>query len=243
MASFDIAWAKTAKHESANYDKSKSDTGNIYEGVIYGSKYGITALFLHKKIKLPLKSITPNLIENLTYDQAGQYAKRGVWDSIMQGDKFKNQEVANLVFDWLYQRYGTAIRLIGKVFYQSDSDIKYMINRLKFTDKLITDINNTNPAWAYVGIQQARYKFTTESGVYKDNLKGVKVRVQSYNAYTIKDCHFRNKVGKVLSKEDICADDSHLDAYFFGMPNENNNDWTTTLVWALGLYTAYRILK
>lgn len=243
MANFNIAWAITAQHESSNYDSTKNDSGNIYKGVLYGSKYGITATFLIEKLKM--KNVTPALIKNLTYDQAGQYAKKGVWDSIMNGDAFQNQEVANLVFDWLYQRYGTAISLIGKLFKQTDKEIRYMLDYLKFTNKLIAEINNTKPEWAYVGIQQARYKFTTESGVYKANLKGVKARVQSFNAYQLKDCMPGRGINSILQKNDLCADDSYLNDYFFGVPTkkQNSDNIATAVVWGIGLYAIYRIFK
>ncbi len=203
MAQFKLAWDITNQHEGAAYNTTTLDDGNVYEGKVYGSKYGITALFLIKQCKV--QGVTPEFIKSLTKEDAGKYAKMFVWDKIMQGDEFKNQEVANLVFDWCFQRYGTAIGKIGEVFKMSKSEIAVMKNVLRFSKSLIRDINQSSASVAYYDIRNARYVFSKTSGVYTGVTKNVVLaRVRSFNALPKPSC----RVKGVLTDESYCERDS-----------------------------------
>ncbi len=224
MANFNIAWSITAKHEGSNYTKSTADTGNTYNGIVYGSKYGITAKFLIEDWKV--KNLTPNFIQNLTSEQAATYAKLQ-WNR-MKGDLMASQEVANLTFDWMYQRPGTAVKLIAKAFKHTDVEVADIINRLKFSDKLLSDINNTNADIAYNTIKEARYIFTTKSKVYRDTtLDVVKSRVLSYKDFPAFSCN----IGQVLTQEDICSD------------GENQDDNNNTFIYIAGVFVLAKIFK
>lgn len=223
MANFDIAWEITAIHEGSKYDTTIEDEGNIYNGVVYGSKYGITAKFLREQVKLKLSEITPTLIKNLTKSQAGVYAKKGTWDLVMKGNQFINQEVANLVFDWVHQRPGTAIAKIAGICGSNTVEIEEMLDYLQLSDKVIRKINLSQPRLIFLDILASRLDHVRNSGKYKANKEGVLIRVLS----------FQKRVPKASTRKFTGKDSNNTD---------NTNDIGSLLLQGFGLYMAWKYI-
>lgn len=94
MADFEQAFNLTMKIEGG-YQNSKEDNGNYVDGVLIGTKYGITAPELKAHLgRMP----TVDDMKNLSLETAKGIYKNNYWD-VNRLDEVSNQPIANELFD------------------------------------------------------------------------------------------------------------------------------------------------
>jgi lysozyme family protein/thiol-disulfide isomerase/thioredoxin len=93
---FDKAWEITSSWEG-DYNSGGGGAGNKFNGIIYGTQYGITAEFAQNFCGVKLSN--NKVIKNLSEDTCKGYWKNVVWDKMILGDKIKDEKVAMLLFD------------------------------------------------------------------------------------------------------------------------------------------------
>lgn len=94
MADFAIAVQKTLVNEGG-FQEYRNDKGNYYNGVLYGTKYGITAADVAKYYPELISDV--NCIRNLTVEQASHIYQEGYWNPLY--GEINDQILANKVFD------------------------------------------------------------------------------------------------------------------------------------------------
>lgn len=108
MADFTLAFQKTLKHEGG-YQNDPLDHGNWYEGVNYGTKYGVTMADCVAYLQAD-----PNdhsFVKNLTPDQAATCYKAGYWKDLYS--QIASQPLAEKLFDMgVLFGVGTAVKLL-----------------------------------------------------------------------------------------------------------------------------------
>lgn len=108
MADFLQAIQKTLTHEGG-YQNNPHDTGNWYNGINYGTKYGITPRDVANYF--PSLISDPNCIRNLTVDQATTIYKAGYWKDLYS--QIVNQLLAEKLFDiGVLMGVKTSVRLL-----------------------------------------------------------------------------------------------------------------------------------
>ena len=94
MADFRQSVQKTLVHEGG-YQNITTDTGNWYNGINYGTKYGITPRDVANYYPALITDV--NCVRNLTVDQAITIYKAGYWKDLYS--QIANQELADKLFD------------------------------------------------------------------------------------------------------------------------------------------------
>jgi hypothetical protein len=93
---FDKAWEITSSWEG-DYKSGGGGAGNNFNGINYGTQYGITASFARNFGGITLSN--SDVIRNLTKDKCKELWKKVLWDKMILGDKINNEKVAILLFD------------------------------------------------------------------------------------------------------------------------------------------------
>jgi len=93
---FDKAWAITSSWEG-DHKSGGGGKGNKFNGIYYGTQYGITAEFAQNFCGVKLSDA--NVIKNLSEPTCKKYWKEVLWDKMILGDKIKDEKVAMLLFD------------------------------------------------------------------------------------------------------------------------------------------------
>jgi lysozyme family protein len=108
MADLNQAIQKTLIHEGG-YQNNPLDAGNWYNGINYGTKYGITPRDVANYFPSLISDL--NCIRNLTTDQAVVIYKAGYWKDLYS--QINAQLVAEKLFDTgVLMGVGTAVKLL-----------------------------------------------------------------------------------------------------------------------------------
>jgi len=111
MADFKTAISIVLQHEGG-YQANKADPGNYNsQGYLVGTKYGIAAKTLETFQHYPPSK---EQMQNLSWDVAVEIYRRNYWNRI-KGDAFKDQAVANIVFDFFVNAGISAIRILQRL--------------------------------------------------------------------------------------------------------------------------------
>lgn len=167
MASFELAIPIILKHEGG-YQVHPKDSGNwssgkVGEGVLIGTKYGISAPTL---IAWRGRMVTPEEMKNLTEEEAKRIFKSKYWDPL-QLDKVKDQQVATLIFD---AADGSGVSLAKKHVIRALNKIG--INTSEYSADIV---NKANPKLLHDSLKQVRIDFF-KSIAEKDPNKAVFLR-------------------------------------------------------------------
>ncbi len=115
MADFDKAVQLILKHEGGFVDHPADPGGATNRGITFN-------LFKQYAVALDLEK-TVEALKTLTEDQAKFIYRENFWKP-MQGDKFENQQVAEIVFDAYVNMGGKALKLFQKALgVENDGDI------------------------------------------------------------------------------------------------------------------------
>jgi hypothetical protein len=148
MANFETAFIRSLQHEGATLSTSKQDTGNTFNGVFYGSFAGVTAAFLNQFDSKRLKDKGSKAVSSLTMTDVKALYKKHIWDRMMSGDTWQNQELANQIFDWLINKYGHALKDVSITLNMSAAIVTDNVNKLKFNSSTIDLLKNVNSTQA-----------------------------------------------------------------------------------------------
>jgi lysozyme family protein len=108
VADFNQALQKTLIHE-AGYQNRPKDKGNWYNGINYGTRYGITAADVAHYFPTLISDL--NCVRNLTTEQATIVYKGGYWKDLYS--QINAQLVAEKLFDMgVLMGVGTAVKLL-----------------------------------------------------------------------------------------------------------------------------------
>ena len=108
MSDFQAALQKTLTHEGG-YQNNPEDSGNWYNGINYGTKYGITPRDVANYF--PSLISDPDCVRNLTVEQAGVIYKAGYWKDLYS--QISDQLLAEKLFDsGVLFGVGTAVKLL-----------------------------------------------------------------------------------------------------------------------------------
>lgn len=171
--------------------RQKEDTGNYYPKKVgspnrkyYGTNYGVTAQFLvdnYKRLGIPIDNI--NVIKNLTARDAEEIYQT-VIGTQMRYDEFKNQFVADFVFDWMVHRPDTCIEFMTReIFGFNKTDERKEREQGQFSDRLINSINGSDPAALYNSLKFWRLYHLTYTEIYRSFRKGVYNRIVRYDDF------------------------------------------------------------
>jgi lysozyme family protein len=106
MADFNQAIQKTLIHEGG-YQNFAHDKGNWYNGINYGTKYGITPQDIVTYFPSLISDL--NCVRNLTTDQAVTIYKAGYWKDLYS--QINSQLLAEKLFDMgVLMGVGTAVK-------------------------------------------------------------------------------------------------------------------------------------
>lgn len=138
MADFKLALQKTLVHEGG-YQNNPDDKGNWYNGINYGTKYGITPEDVAHYF--PALIGDPNCVRNLTSDQAGVIFAAGYWKDLYS--QINDQPVAEKLFDMgVLMGVKTAVRLL-QITLQNEIAI---VPDGDFGPETLGDVNQADPA-------------------------------------------------------------------------------------------------
>ncbi len=166
------------------------DKGDYYpqtgtNRIFYGTNYGVTAAFLvenFNKLNIPL--VDKNVIKNLTEQQARQIFMTVVGGR-MRYNEFKNQYLADFVFDWMVQRPSTCIAYMTEnIFGFSKAEKVTEIDREFYSNRLLNLINSSDPEKLYNSLKYWRLYHLTYTDTYMSFRKGVYNRIVKYKDYT-----------------------------------------------------------
>jgi lysozyme family protein len=109
MSDFQSALQKTLTHEGG-YQNDPNDSGNWYNGINYGTKYGITAADMFHYFPA-LIATDVNAVRNLTIEQAGTIYAAGYWKDLYS--QIVDQSLAEKLFDMgVLMGVVTAVKLL-----------------------------------------------------------------------------------------------------------------------------------
>lgn len=195
MASFDPIFNLTLNHEGG-FQKLANDSANYVNGKLIGTNRGISAIGYFDFYK---KVPTESDMRNLTVAQAKAIYKGNYWDKI-NGDKIKNQSVAELMFQYIIGSGASQL-----------SDLKDIANMVagkkvmasidkKFTDAEATIINNLDAEKYWNALKAWRHAFflrlVKAKPAKKEFLKGWQKRLNSYKF--IPDASDSNNTSSVI---------------------------------------------
>lgn len=179
MATFDPIFNLTLNHEGG-FQKLVNDSANYIDGKLIGTNRGISAVGYYGFYK---KIPTEQDMKSLTVEQAKAIYKKNYWDKI-NGDKIKNQSVAELMFQYIIGSGASQL-----------SDIKDIANIIAgkklivsidrtFTDAEISIINNLSSDKLWNSLKEWRHAFfirlVAKKPKLKQFLKGWQSRLNSY---------------------------------------------------------------
>lgn len=175
--------------EPESAPRASSDIGNYYpqtgsNRTYYGTNFGVTAKFLVDNFAiLGIPLIDKYVIKNLTENQAREIFTKVVGNR-MRYSEYKNQFVADFIFDWMVQRPSTCIEyMTERIFGWSETERKIEVNRATFSDKLLNSINGSDPAGLYNSLKFWRLYHLTYTETYRSFRKGVYNRIVRYDDY------------------------------------------------------------
>lgn len=146
-AKFEVAQEGVHKAEG-KYTADRDDSGNwtggeVGEGILLGTKFGIAAPTLvdyYHKSNLGTPS-QQDMID-LTYNTALQIYKKDYWDA-QKLYNFKSQSIANILYDGcVNQGSGATLNILTKSLEDVGVDSTNVNNWNEFHDELIDDVNN-----------------------------------------------------------------------------------------------------
>ena len=106
MANVEAIYPKTLNFEGG-YQNDPIDTGNYnVRHELIGTKYGITSNTYEAFLK---KQVTQQMMKDLDQDTAKKIMKTMYWD-VINGDRIKNQSIAEQIFDWFWGSGFTGIK-------------------------------------------------------------------------------------------------------------------------------------
>jgi hypothetical protein len=169
--------------------RQKDDIGNYYpyygeNRIYYGTNYGITAQFLvdnYQRLGIPITD--RNVVKNLTAQDAEEIYQT-VIGAQMRYDEYKNQFIADFIFDWMVQRPATCKEYMTRdIFGWTTAERKAEINKGQFSDRLINSINGSDPAALYNSLKFWRLYHLTYTETYRSFRKGVYNRIVRYDDF------------------------------------------------------------
>lgn len=167
MADFETAVKIIVKHEGGFVDHPSDPGGATNIGITFN-------LFKRYAIALGLPK-TLQALEMLTIDQAKFIYREEFWDK-MKGDQFKNQQVANIVFDGYVNMGGKALKLLQK-------EVGAWVDG-QIGNESLQAINGADPRALFNGYKDARIKFYENLVIQKPKLavfkKGWLNRINSF---------------------------------------------------------------
>ncbi len=167
MADFETAVKLILKHEGGYVNNSSDPGGATNRGITF-------MLFKQYADALSLKKTLHDLM-NLTEDQAKFIYREEFWDK-MKGDQFKNQQVANIVFDGYVNMGGKALKLLQK-------EVGAWVDG-QIGNESLQAINGADPRALFNGYKDARIKFYENLVIQKPKLavfkKGWLNRINSF---------------------------------------------------------------
>jgi lysozyme family protein len=141
MADFRQAVQKTLVHEGG-YQNIPADTGNWYNGINYGTKYGITPRDVANYYPALITDV--NCVRNLTVDQATTIYKAGYWKDLYS--QINSQQIAEKLFDMsVLFGVGTAVKLL-QISMQSEISI---VSDGVFGQETLNDVNQYGDLSSY----------------------------------------------------------------------------------------------
>jgi lysozyme family protein len=154
MADFEKAIPIILKHEGGFVDHPSDPGGATNRGIIF-------SLFKQYAKALGLLP-TVDALKSLTEDQAKFIYREHFWDRML-GDQFKDQQVANIVFDAYVNCGGSGLKLIQK---EVGVDVDGVIG-----PNTIAIINDANPHLLFDGFKDARKDYYIRLAERKPKLK------------------------------------------------------------------------
>lgn len=168
MADFNLAIPIILKHEGGYINHPSDPGGATNRGITFN-------LFKRYAQSLGLKPDLRSLIE-LTEVDAKIIYRMEFWDKML-GDSFKNQQVANIVFDAFVNMGPRALKMLQK---EIGVEIDGIVGR-----QTLTAVNLANPAIVFNGFKDARTYYYRDLAKRKPHmsvfLKGWLNRVNSFN--------------------------------------------------------------
>lgn len=200
MADFKPIYDTTLVHEGG-FQKFPNDSANYVNGVLIGTNHGISAIAYYNHYK---KVPTEADMKALTKQQAYEIFKKNYWNKV-NGDKIKNQSVAQLMFQFIIGSGASQL-----------SDLKDIANSvganppLKSADTAFTDaeadiINSLDQKKYWEAMKKWRHAFfvrlVEKKPDLKQFLKGWQKRLNSYTftgAITDIGAGLQNNAGKII---------------------------------------------
>ena len=138
MADFKQALQKTLAHEGG-YQNNPDDSGNWFNGVNYGTKYGITAADVVHYFPQLIADL--NCVRNLTVDQAGVVYAAGYWKDLYS--QINDQPIAEKLFDMgVLMGVKTAVKLLQITLQNQIAIVPDGV----FGPETLSDVNQAIPA-------------------------------------------------------------------------------------------------
>jgi lysozyme family protein len=152
-ADFNAAGAIVIKDEGG-YQNDPADNGNFYQGVNYGTKYGITpgAFVSH------YKTIQSDTIKNLTIPKALPIYKVRYWDKI-RGDEIANNSVAELMLFVIVNSGTGQIKSLKQIVNQVAGKNLLQVSAAPFTSAEIKILNSIPQDRYFDAIKKFREQF------------------------------------------------------------------------------------
>jgi lysozyme family protein len=176
MAKFDEADVILSKNEGG-YSTDKNDTGNYYQGIFVGTKYGISAPTLAIWLRRPLTTNDVYKMKNLTFDEARIIKKVLFWDRI-KGDLFKDQKTANMVFGFYFMKPAHTVTIIKEILGLPTSPASDMLNT-----KTVNMLNSSETGVFYNQFREKCIDWIKKSKNSKNIKEEWTRRVTAFNDY------------------------------------------------------------
>ncbi len=179
MARFDIAQKHVHKAEGG-YQADPADMGNYHQGVLIGTKYGISASKLAEYMK---RMPTQQDMRDLKYKHALAIYRRDFWDKNNLG-RIRNQSLANLIYDGAINHGNPAMRRIVADAVTEVHGVDVSPSKV-FSEKGIALINESSPKKLFDQIKfnrWERYKKSKNFARYGTGWKGRLARIEYASA-------------------------------------------------------------
>lgn len=167
MADFNEAIALVLKHEGGFVNHPKDPGGATNMGITYNT-------YKQYAVQLGL-TVSIQSLKSLHISQIAKIYKVGYWDKI-KGDRIKDQQVANIIFDSYVNMGNTAIRIVQKEL--------GLLRDGKFGEVTLAAVNTAEPRLLFNRIKQARVLFYRSLVLRKPTMrvfaKGWSNRIESF---------------------------------------------------------------
>jgi hypothetical protein len=181
-ADYNKAVEKTLLNEGAweaQTVNNAKDTGNwfVYNGTrtFFGTSWGVTAQFIKDFLRI---NPTPQYLRSINKDIAKGIYQRTCYQWI-RGSEINDQWLLNLIFDWAVHAQGDLINALCDIFGYTAQERYQILNKLRFSDQLINDINKSTPSVLHEKIKQKRLAIVPRR--YPSFLEGIYKRINRYN--------------------------------------------------------------